>query len=127
MQPKQLTSKYKAFCAVISLAVISLGIHSFTIYMTDYSTPPCNYLPQFTWFTKVGQGLLIMVGHNILPLSITCVCYIIIVILVRINKRKRQQLQQVRINSRKNHEFYMFMSEDVKRVISYQVVFRKHK
>ena len=87
MKAKQLSSKKKALFAVISQTVISVIINSFNIWMIDYTIIKCRFRSEFIWFSKVGKGLLLLVGYNILPLFIICVCYLGLLVLVLTKKK----------------------------------------
>ena len=91
-QAKILTSRKKATFAVSFQTVASVTVNSYMMWMVDYSTPNCKFLSQFYWFSKVGKGIMFLVGSNVLPLCIISVCYTILVVLVYTRRKPQSQV-----------------------------------
>ena len=83
---KRFTSKTKAVITLTIITIMLILVNSHWIFMIDYTTTTCQYLPVFKDFRKTAT-LIYAVGMNILPLSVTCVCYFLLVVMVI---RKRQ-------------------------------------
>ena len=94
-QAKILTSKKKAIFAVSFQTVASVTVNSYMMWMVDYSTPNCKFLHQFYWFSKVGKGIMFLVGSNVLPLCIISVCYTILVVLVYTRRKPQSQVIKI--------------------------------
>ena len=87
LKAKSLTSRTKAIITLLSVTIVMFLLNSYMIFMIDYSTTSCQFLPVFKAFSKTVPGMLFAVGMNLLPLCITCMCYITLVLVV-VRKRK---------------------------------------
>ena len=87
LKAKSLTSRTKAIITLLSVTIGMFLLNSYMIFMIDYSTRSCQFLPIFKAFSKTVPGMLFAVGMNLLPLCITCMCYITLVLVV-VRKRK---------------------------------------
>ena len=81
MKAKTFSSKTKAVITLTSVTVVIFLINTYYIYMIDYSTTNCEFLPIFKPYRSL-PGMIFAVGMNLLPLCLTCLCYIILVVLV---------------------------------------------
>ena len=86
LKAKTLTSKTKAVATLVAVTFVLFLLNSFQIFMVDFSSTTCQYLPVFMTLANF-PGMLFAVGLNLIPLCITCLCYIMLVIQV-VRKRK---------------------------------------
>ena len=87
---KQISTKRKTITAVFTLFISLFILNLYNIFMVDYSSNTCEYLPKFKAFYRNGRRKLFFITSSILPLCITCICYILLVNLMR---KQRLQIQ----------------------------------
>ena len=83
---KQLTSKRKASIAVISVAIFSTVINSYSIWMVDPSSETCSWRQNFISFAKYGHPIVLIVFYNFIPWLVICFSYVSLVILIYVKK-----------------------------------------
>ena len=81
LKAKMFSSKAKAVVTLTFVTAIVFLMNTHFLYMVDYSTTNCQFLPIFQPHRPIA-GMIFAVGMNILPLCLTCICYIIVVLLV---------------------------------------------
>ena len=81
LKAKTFSTKSKAVVALTVVTAIVFLMNTHFIYMVDYSTTNCQFLPVFKPHRPIA-GMIFAVGMNLLPLCLTCLCYIILVALV---------------------------------------------
>ena len=81
LKAKTFSSKTKAVITLTSVTVVMFLMNTYYIYMIDYNTTNCEFLPVFKPYRSL-PGMIFAVGMNLLPLCLTCFCYIILVVLV---------------------------------------------
>ena len=85
LKTKTFTSKTKAVVTLTAVTIILFLMNSHYIYMVDFSTTNCEFLPVFKPYDTL-PAMIFGIGMNLVPLGVTCLCYLTLVTMVTRNK-----------------------------------------
>ena len=89
--------------AVCCTGIAILIPSSLGLWMSDYGSQKCRYLPDYLHYSRVGKGIVILTLYNILPLVTLSVSYAILVTMVirknKISSGTQNSVERVTITS----------------------------